>query len=234
MTCEPQKSVKTQLLSGMRRAFPIVLGYLPVGFAYGVLASKTGISSVNAILMSVLVFAGSGQFIAVGMLAASTGATAIIATTFIVNLRHLLMSASLAPAMTRWSKKQLALFSYQITDETFAMNSAQQQILNSCKTEVFALNMTSQLSWVAGSALGVFASELIADIKPLGLDFALAGMFIGLLVFQVDSLVKLVTALCAGVIGTLLFAWGFQQFYIILATVVAATFGLLVEQWIRR
>ncbi len=229
-----KKSAAQQFISGIQRALPIVLGYVPVGFAYGVLATKSGISNVNTILMSAMVFAGSGQFIAVGMLAASSGALAVIATTFIVNLRHLLMSASLSPFMGRWSFGQLALFSCQITDETFALNISQAEELNDNRIEVYTLNTVSQLSWVLGSALGVFASELITDVKPLGLDFALAGMFIGLLVFQVDSLVKLATALCAGGVGTLLFYYGFQQFYIIIATVVAATFGLLLEQWIKR
>ncbi len=229
-----EKKTVEQISSGARRAFPIVLGYIPIGFAYGVLATKTGISEFNTILMSILVFAGSAQFIAVGMLAASSGAAAIVATTFIVNLRHLLMSASLAPVMTRWNKGKLLLFSAQITDETFAMNSSRQDILNSCKAEVFSLNTISQLSWVAGSALGVFASGLIADIKPFGIDFALSGMFIGLLAFQLDNLVKIITALCAAVVATLLYYGGFQQAYILVATVVAATLGLMVEQWIKR
>ncbi len=228
------KSMRQQIVSGIRRAFPIVLGYVPVGFAYGVLATKSGISNLNTVVMSLLVFAGSAQFIAVGMLAASSGAVAVIATTFVVNLRHLLMSASLSPFMGRWSVGQLALFSYQITDETFAMNVSQGKELNDTKAEVFALDTTSQLSWVCGGALGAFASGLIADVKPLGLDFALAGMFIGLLVFQVNSLVKLATALCAGVVGTILYYYGFQQFYIIIGTVIAATFGLALEQWIKR
>ncbi len=227
------KSSQQQILSGIRRAFPIVLGYVPVGFAYGVLATKSGISNLNTVVMSVLVFAGSAQFIAVGMLAASSGAVAVIATTFVVNLRHLLMSASLSPSMGRWSVTQLALFSYQITDETFAMNTSRHKELNDTKTEVFALNTTSHLSWVCGGALGVFASGLITDVKPLGLDFALAGMFIGLLVFQVNSLVKLATALCAGGVGTILYYYGFQQSYIIIGAVVAATFGLILEQWIK-
>ncbi len=228
------KSVKQQIISGVQRALPIVLGYVPVGFAYGVLATKSGISNLNTILMSAMVFAGSGQFIAVGMLAASSGAVAVIVTTFVVNLRHLLMSASLSPFMGRWSFGQLALFSWQITDETFALNISQPQELNENKVEVYTLNTVSQLSWIFGSALGVFASELITDVKPLGLDFALAGMFIGLLVFQVNSLVRLATALCAGGVGTLLFYYGFQQFYIIIGTIVAATFGLLLQQWIKQ
>ncbi len=232
----PQRSPSTgrQILQGLQRALPIMLSYVPVGFTYGVLATKAGIADINVVLMSLLVFAGSGQFIAVGMLNDGAGALAVILTTFVVNLRHLLMAASLSPYMGGWSKPLLALFSAEITDETFAMNSAKADELNERKAEVFALNSGSHLSWISGGALGVFASGLITDIRPLGLDYALVGMFIGLIVFQVNSRVKLATAVCAGILGTVLYVSGLEQFYIIVATVVAATFGLGVELWIKR
>ena len=223
-----------QFTRGLQRALPIVLSYIPVGFTYGVIANKAGISDFNVILMSILVFAGSAQFIAVGMIAGGTGFLPIILTTFVVNLRHLLMSASLSTWMSNWSKPLLTLFSYEITDETFAMNSALGEELNVRKTEAFTVNAISHFSWVFGSILGLFASSLITDIKPFGLDFALPGMFIGLIVLQVNTLAKLVTAICAAVLGTILFYLGIQQFYIIIATVIAATFGLCFELWIKR
>ena len=75
--------------TGSKKALPIVLGYLPVGFAYGALAGLAGIELPYIVLMSLLVFAGSGQFVIVGMLAAGASAAAIIITVFFVNLRHL-------------------------------------------------------------------------------------------------------------------------------------------------
>ncbi|MBM9520096.1 AzlC family ABC transporter permease [Desulforhopalus vacuolatus] len=227
-------STGRQIINGLQRSFPIILSYIPVGFTYGVLAHKAGISDINVILMSMLVFAGSGQFIAVGMMAGGAGALAVILTTFVVNLRHLLMAASLSPWMAQWSRPLLVLFSADITDETFAMNSAKAVELNDCKAEALSLNITAHSSWVLGGALGALASGLISDVRPLGLDFALAGMFIGLIVLQVDSTVKVLTAICAGILGTVLYACGLQEFYIIIATVVAATFGLGVELWIKR
>ena len=86
-----------EILSGMWQALPIVLGYVPVGFAYGVLALKAGLPAIPAALMSMIVFAGSAQFIAVGLLAVDAPALTVILTTFVVNLRHLLMSAAMAP-----------------------------------------------------------------------------------------------------------------------------------------
>ena len=90
------KHIQRGWLSGFSQATPIWLGYISVGFAYGVLAQKAGLSMLNAILMSVIVYAGSAQLIAVGLFAAGAPAASIILTTFVVNLRHILMSAAVS------------------------------------------------------------------------------------------------------------------------------------------
>lgn len=219
---------------GVKRALPIVLGYVPIGFAYGVLAGKSGLSDTNTLLMSLIVFAGSAQFIAVGLFASGTGPAAVILTTFIVNLRHMLMSAALAPYLSGWKKRYLAFFSFELTDETFALHSSAAATLGKCRMEALSLNVTAQVSWVAGTVLGLIASGLIGDIKPLGLDYALAAMFIGLLVGQCQSPVRVLTAIFSGGIATFLFLAGWHQFHIIVATVAGASLGLGVELWIKR
>jgi len=224
----------SRILTGAKRALPIVLGYIPIGFAYGVLADKSGLSPFNAILMSIIVFAGSSQFVAVGLFAAGAGTLSVILTTFIVNLRHMLMSAALSPFMAKWKKWQLSLFSFELTDESFALHSARSAELNDEKVEAVSLNVTAQISWVIGTILGIVASNLILDVKPFGIDYALAAMFIGLLVGQCGSLVRVVTAVVAGALATGLYLAGFNQFHVIVATVAAATFGLGVEQWIKK
>ena len=109
---------------GVNQALPTLLGYIPIGIAYGILAQKAGISSLNTMLMSVIVFAGSSQLIAVGLFAAGVPPVSVILTTFVVNLRHMLMSAAVAPYLKRWRKAELAAFAYELTDETFAVHSA--------------------------------------------------------------------------------------------------------------
>ncbi|SFJ62352.1 AzlC protein [Halobacillus dabanensis] len=79
---------------GMFAGFPIMLGYLPIALTYGVLASRTGMSNLELTLMSVLVFAGAAQFLAVGMVATGTGIIEIIIATFVLNFRHFVMSLS--------------------------------------------------------------------------------------------------------------------------------------------
>lgn len=229
-----QKRALAAVGGGMRRALPIVLGYVPIGFAYGVLAGKGGLSQANTLLMSLIVFAGSAQFIAVGLFAAGTGPAAVIVTTFVVNLRHMLMAASLSPYLAGWKKRHLAFFSFELTDETFALHSTTSGRLGDCPLEALSLNVTAQASWVAGTILGIVASGLIGDIKPMGLDYALAAMFIALLVGQCENRIRVITAILSGGIATLLYLAGWHQFHIIAATVAGATAGLGVEQWTRR
>jgi len=221
-------------IKGIQRALPIVLGYVPIGFAYGVLAGKGSLSETNILLMSLIVFAGSAQFIAVGLFASGTGPAAIILTTFVVNLRHMLMAAALAPYLDGWKRRYLAFFSYQLTDETFALHSSKAVDLKECREEALSLNITAQFSWVMGTGFGIVASGVIGDVKPLGLDYALAAMFIGLLVGQCQNKLRILTAILSGGIATGLYLLGLHQFHIILATVLGATLGLGVEQWIKR
>ncbi|WP_228723294.1 AzlC family ABC transporter permease [Desulfosediminicola flagellatus] len=224
----------SSFLHGMRQAIPIVLGYIPVGFAYGVLAQKSGLGLLNAVAMSVIVFAGSAQLIAAGLFGAGAAPLAIILTTFVVNLRHLLMSAALAPKLNGWKKWQIALFGYELTDETFALHTMRMAKSQPPIAETFGVNFTAQASWVIGSLAGYLAGGQIADVRPVGLDYALPAMFIALLVPQLVKPVYLVMAVLAAVISVTLCLLGFSQSHVIAATVIASTVGLGVEQWMNR
>ena len=214
---------------------PITLGYVPIGFAYGVLAQKAGLSAFNTIAMSIFVYAGSSQLIAVGLFALGTAPLSIILTTFIVNLRHMLLSSALAPYLRRWNKIELSIFAYEITDETFALHTVEFPRASSQggpnATESLALNMTAQVSWVFGSWLGLVAGGLISDIKVFALDYALPAMFITLLLLQIKNKVHVMVAITTGLIATGLLLAGFDQWYVIIATLIGATFGVMVEEW---
>ena len=156
---------------GLVRALPIILGYVPVAFAYGVLAQKAGISDLNIILMSVLVFAGASQFIAVGLLEAAMPAASIILTTFVVNLRHTILASALAPHLRRWRVRELAAFSCQLTDETFALHASALAAGSADGKAMFTLNACAQAAWVLGSWLGIAAGRSIGDVRSFALDF---------------------------------------------------------------
>ena len=90
------------VLSGISKSTPIILGYIPVGFAFGILALEAGLSAANTILMSAMVLGAASQLVAVGQIVAGVPAPTVVATTFIVNLRHMLMSSALAPHLKGW------------------------------------------------------------------------------------------------------------------------------------
>lgn len=223
------------VLSGMRQALPIVLGYVPVAFAFGVLARKTGMPAAGAVCMSLMVFAGSAQLISVSLLAGGASPATVVLTTFVVNLRHLLMSAALAPALRRWPRALQWLFAFQLTDETFALHVSR---LPSApgdarpeppRAETLALNMTAQSAWVIGTIVGVFGSELVADVRPLGLDYALPAMFIALLLPYCRKARRFaLAAVLAGVLSVLLALAGAGQWNVIIATVCSATLCTLL------
>ena len=93
-----------------KSAWPICLGYLPLGFACGVLAQKVGLTVEQTGIMSLMVFAGSGQFIAAAMIGGGASIASIVITIFIVNLRHLLYSSSLGTYLLGQSKRFLTIF----------------------------------------------------------------------------------------------------------------------------
>lgn len=221
---------KNQALTGAVRAVPIILGYLPIGLAFGVLASTAGLGIPATLAMSLFVFAGSSQFIAVGLIGAGAGIAAITITVFLVNLRHMLMSAYLAPHLRQLKTWQLTLFSYEITDESFAIHSAffRQYGVPPAK-ELFALNMSAHLAWITGSVIGAWVgSSVIFDTAAFGVDYALPAMFIALLIMQIENLRHIGIAVFAAALGLAFYLAGMTQLYIILATVIAATVGLLL------
>lgn len=223
-------------VDGVRACVPTLLGYLSIGFAAGVVEKTAGLSIMEIALMSLLVYAGSGQFIAAGLIAAQGSVLAIVITIFFVNLRHLLLSAALSPYFRHLPPSKNIFIGSLLTDETFgvAINEAAEKHKISEKW-MYGLNITAYLNWVLANIAGAFFGKWITDPEAFGLDFALAAMFIGLLVLQLASrhnlfrdLIVAFTAVGVAV-GVSLFASASMG--VIVAIVIAATVGMVVEKW---
>jgi 4-azaleucine resistance transporter AzlC len=228
----PRRS-STPWLRGVMRAMPIVLGYVPVGLAYGILAQKAGLSPLNTVLMSILVYAGSAQLIAVGLFGAQAPVVTIILTTFMVNLRHLIMASALTPYLKSWRKRELAAFAYELTDETFAVHTAQFLDGVPPQAEVFATNVTAQAAWVTGTVLGIAVGQVVTDVRPFALDYALPAMFVALLVLQIKHWAHVVVALFTGLLAVALLRAGLTQWHVMTATVIGASLGVVIHRWIK-
>jgi 4-azaleucine resistance transporter AzlC len=228
----------TGWLRGVSRAIPIILGYVPIGFAYGVLAQKAGLTTFNTLAMSIFVYAGSSQLIAVGLFSAGAAPISIILTTLVVNLRHMLMASSLAPYLNRWRKIELSVFAYEITDESFALHAVEfpktAAGAGPDPIESIALNLTAQISWVLGSWFGLMTGAMITDIQFFAFDFALPAMFIALLMMQLNDRIEVFVAIGTGVLAVTLLLAGLEQWYVIVATMIGATAGVVLLEWNRK
>jgi len=191
-----------------------------------VLAQKAGLSALQIGIMSLFVFAGSAQFIGVSMIAAGASPLAIVATTFTVNLRHFLMSSSLAMFLGQSSRKLLSLFAYGVTDESFAVNLTRFHQGGWDAKRGLVVNHTSNLAWVASTILGGYAGNLIPE-RAFGIDYALNAMFICLLVFQLRGKKYVIVSLLSGILAVALALMIPGNSYIVLASIVAATVVVL-------
>lgn len=209
---------------GVRAAWPICMAYFPLGMALGVLAQKAGFSPAEIGMMSILVFAGSSQFVAVSMISGGAEVLAIALTTFMINLRHVLMSSSLSVFFKGASPAFLSLFAYGVTDESFAINIMKFRKGTWDRWNALAVNQCTNAAWVVSTIIGAYGGQFI-PVGFLGIDYALSAMFISLLMLQLRGGLYVLTALISGVvsIGVSLILPG--NAYVIIASLVGATMG---------
>lgn len=211
-------------LEGIRLFLPIGAGYLPLGFACGIVCAEAGMSVMQIFIMSLLVYAGAGQYIAGGMIAAGASPLSIIITTFIVNSRHILYTSVLYPYISKWSFLKQSLFATQITDEVFAMHSSYMNKNNANTVTAFTLNIFSHSSWIISNTIGGISASLIPDSSKFGLDFTLYALFIALILPRLVNIAQGVALITGGIIATI-FAL-FNMLYIgIIAGAVAGAFA---------
>ena len=214
---------------GLIASWPICLGYIPIGMAFGVLAQQAGFPVWAVGMMSILVFAGSSQFICVAMVTSGAGALAIILTTLVVNLRHALMSSALAihfKGVNRWF---LSLFSYGITDESFAVNMAKFREAKWSRWSGLAVNQSANFVWLLSTISGCLVGQFIPQ-GALGLDYALTAMFLCLLVYQLHGPVYILTAIITAIISVFWYIFLPGESYIVGASICAATLGYLIKR----
>ncbi|CAM3443965.1 AzlC family ABC transporter permease [Paenibacillus lupini] len=229
-------SSEDSFLQGIKDCVPTLLGYLSIGFAAGVVGHTSGLSVLEITLMSILIYAGSAQFIIAGMVANHGSIAAIVFTVFIVNLRHLLLSAALSPYFRHLTTLKTMMIGSLLTDETFgvSINKASNQSSLSEKW-MNGLNVTAYPNWIFATMAGAFFGQWITNPEKFGLDFALSAMFIGLLVLQLLGRKKLARDLIV-VISAVVIVVGISMVTsgsvaVIIATIGAATIGVLIEKW---
>ncbi|MFZ2289680.1 MAG: AzlC family ABC transporter permease [Halopseudomonas yangmingensis] len=224
-------------LQGARDTIPMLIGALPFGIIFGTLAVSSGLSVAATLAMSVFVFAGSSQFIAVSLIASGTGLLVIWLTTLIVNLRHMLYSASLLPWVRHLPQRWRIPLGFWLTDESFAvvhryylddsrpLGGKHWYFLGSC--------IAMYSNWVLCTLIGVLLGQSLPGMAGWGLDFAMVATFIGIVVPALRTRPMLVAALVAGAVAVVAYDLPYQL-GLMLAALLGVASGLLAEHLLQR
>ncbi len=226
-------SRKTEFLNGMRDTIPLVIGAIPFGLIFGASAITSGISPLGAIGMSLFVFAGSAQFIGAQLVAQGVGVGIIILTTFIVNLRHALYSATLGPHVKNLSQRWLLPLGFWLTDETFVVTVARYNHSDDSPYKhwyYFGSAIFMYVNWQLCTLIGVVAGQNIPDMSRFGLDFALIVTFIGMLIPLIKTRPVLLSAVVAGLCAVI-FNGMPNKMGLIIAALAGVAAGLIAENW---
>jgi 4-azaleucine resistance transporter AzlC len=213
-----------QFWAGVRSEIPLLIGVFPFGLIYGALALGAGLSPLESQMMSSMVFAGSAQFITSQLVHELAPGFVIVLTIAVVNLRHMLYSASLAPYVASLSTRWKALLSYLLTDEAYAptiLHYEKEGPTPYSHWFWFGAGCALWTTWQSSTALGIFLGAAIPE--SWSLEFALPLTFIAMLVPVLKDRPAIAAALSAGAVALLAFSLPYK-----LGLILAALVGILV------
>ena len=220
---------KQEFWSGVRDEAPILLGVVPFGLLFGALAISVHLSSLTAQAMSSIIFAGSSQFIAAQLVGSGTSGLVILMVVFVVNLRHALYSASVAPHLKGLSTGWKMLLSYLLTDEAYAVTIMHYNKEGDSETRhwyFLGAGLTLWSAWQVSTALGIFIGAQIPS--NWSLSFVLPLTFIAVVVPALKDRAAVAAALVAGVVGLLAMGFPYKT-GLLLAALIGILIGLLIE-----
>lgn len=170
---------------GVRDTLPMMFGAAPFGLIFGTLAAPSSLSPGGALGMSLVVFAGSSQFIALSLIAGQAGLAVIVLTTLVVNLRHALYSASLLPYVARLNQAWRAALAFWLTDETFAVVLQRYGAADESPYKHwyhFGSSISMYVNWFTWTLTGILLGQSVPQLQRLGLEFAMAATFTSIVV----------------------------------------------------
>jgi len=221
-----KKPYMSDFFSGIWDEFPILIGVFPFGLIFAILARQAGLSGIETQGMSLIVFAGSSQFLLVQLAAINSPLLVMVLTGFIINLRHILYSASIAPHTKDLSILWKVILSYLLTDEAYAVTIAKFQNFNNVNKRWYFLGAGLALwsSWQISTWLGLVIGTQIPD--SWSLDFALPLTFIALVVPMIKDRPGLFAAISSGIVAALSIDFPYK-----LGLIFAVIIGICVGLW---
>lgn len=219
---------KELFLSAFKTTIPVLLGYIPLGMAFGFLLDGAGYHWIYAFLMSLFVYAGSGQFLAVALLAAGAGLTEFTIATLLLNLRHAFYGLSLLEKFSGVGKVKPYLI-FALTDETYALLTTTDVPRGSSKSSFyFYIAALDHFYWISGSVLGAVLGSVL-ELNLEGMGFVLTALFVVLTIeqyFNSEARFPFIAAVSAGTFSLIFF----NPDNMLLASIILGTLILLVRE----
>lgn len=222
---------KCNLKDGLKDGLPIIMGFIPIAMAFGILCKSAEISLLESLGFSMIVFAGASQFIAVNLLIAGASFGEIILTTLLVNFRHFLFAASISPKMTKDMKKFLPLIAFGLTDEIFSVASLKDKGLS--KEYMLALESCAYFALAIGTALGYILGSVLPTVVQLSMGIALYALFTAILLPEMKKSSKIVVLITmSGIINSIcLYVFNIAQGWsIIISIILVSLLGLFIKK----
>lgn len=223
------RTASQQFFLGVRDELPILVGVVPFGMIYGILALTAGLNPFDAQAMSAVIFAGSSQIMTALLIRESAPLLVIVVTGFVVNLRHALYSATIAPYIRHLPRRWKTLLAYLLTDEAFAvaaLNYQRQGVSRFGHWYFFGAGLALWTSWQISTAAGIFLGAQVP--QSWGLDFTLPLTFIALVVPALKDKAGVVTALAAS-LAALVFSGLPYKLGLLVAAALAIAAGMWME-----
>jgi 4-azaleucine resistance transporter AzlC len=199
---------RREFVAGLRSQIPLLLGVAPFGMAYGAYATKAGISASLAQAMSVIIFGGASQFVAVRLITQSVPDAVVVLTVLLVNARHALYSASLAPYVDHLPRRWRWILAYLLTDEAYATTFTHSRAPGAAEHRhwfFLGSGLALWAVWQAATGIGVFVGAAVPD--SWSLDFALPLTFLAILMPALKDRPAAAAALLAGLVAVVGFRW---------------------------
>ncbi|MBT2255179.1 AzlC family ABC transporter permease [Priestia megaterium] len=236
-TVQQREKMDLTFRQGAKDCIPTLLGYISIGLAAGVVGVSSHLSVMEVALLSALVYAGAAQFIICALMVANSSISAIILTTFIVNLRHFLLSATIAPEFIKYSLLKNVGIGVLLTDESFGVSSskiAKGEPIND--RWMNGLNITAYVSWIIACTTGAIFGHMLSNPEAFGFDFALTAMFLALLVLQIESVLpsklnhNLRLILYMAITMIVLSFFVPSHVAVLISTIIVATIGVVTDK----
>lgn len=225
----PVKSTRGEIIAGAKLGIPVVISVIPFGLLFGAIAVDKGLTTFEAILMSVAIYGGASQMVGIELFGEKIAPWLIVLSIFAVNFRHLLYSAAVGRYFAPWSRSKQAIAYFMLTDPTYAET---ERAGEKGKMPSFAWFMGMcvplYIAWVGTSAIGAIFGKLITNPQAFGMDFLLPLYFLGLLMSFRKRTHWLPVVLASGIASILAYKLVGSPWHVSLGALAGVIFAAII------